>query len=280
MKACWLMVWLMAWPVWAAELRIEAGQTRLVDRAGVSEILLGNGTVATVRAVNESTALVVGITPGVTEMYFIDRLGGVKNATLTVVGAGTLLGPLQLRLIVIEESSSEATQGAFSGSLNARTEFGSAGTQSSIDGLLSWLPSAEATGLRVVAKPRIQIEPGHPASLNVGGEIERAGAEGATEDKAYGLELTAEFLWVDAMTVRLSHSIALRSPAGDGEFRRQTLEQTLTLGVSQVAELARFEGAESSRGSVHQGIPLGGKRQDQSRVRWRVLGWLEPVEGY
>ncbi len=279
MKWSWvLLLWSLS--AAAAELRLEAGQTRLVDRTDVSEILLGNGTVATVRPVNESTALVVGITPGVTEMYFIDRAGGVKNATLTVVSPGTLLGPLLLRLVVVEESSSASSADAFSGQISARANIDRDGADGAFEGLLNWLPQSQSGAVRVVAKPRIQIEPGHAASLNVGGEIERAGAEGATEDKAYGLELNAEFVWVDHLTVKLSHAIELRTPVGEGEFRRQTLEQTLTLGVSQVAELARFDGIESGRTMTRRGVPVGGESQERADVSWRVLGWLEPVEAH
>lgn len=90
------LVLMVALPVfgWASPpvLTIELGQTRLVDRLNVREILLGNGTIATVRAIDKQRALVVAQAIGETEMYFMQANGQVNTAKLRVLPTGTAGG--------------------------------------------------------------------------------------------------------------------------------------------------------------------------------------------
>ena len=263
----------------APTLTLELGQTRLIDRVGVSEILLGNGNVATVRPIDKRRALVVSTATGKTEMYFMQQNGSVKTAYLSVVEPGTSGGGMALRLVVVEQSQGNASQTGLATNVGIQGQFANRTGGLTAQGSLSWLPGQSDQQGRIVARPKILLQPGKLAALDVGGEIQRSGADGATEDKEYGLNLEAEFVWSGESGVRLTHSMTLRSPSGDGQFKRQRLAQTLDMGVGQVVELARFDGMELSQTESQNGLPIKRSESDSSQVSWRVIGWLEYPEG-
>lgn len=184
-----------------------------------------------------------------------------------------------LRLIVVEHSQNSADASGLAANIQITGE--SINRRGSAEGRASiaWIPGSQDQIERVVARPRLVLQPGQPAKLDVGGEIQRAGADGAVEDKEYGLSLHAEFLWVDPMTIQFNHATTLRSPAGEGQFKRQSLEQGLTIGVSQVVELARFEGIQSTALTTSNGLPVTRNEGQDSKVTWKIMGWLEPSQG-
>ena len=151
--------------------------------------------------------------------------------------------------------------------------------QSSISaqGLLDWIPNAKQAGIELRAQPRIRIEPGQPVHFSMGGEVARAGADGSTEDKAYGLKLDAQFHW-EGSEIAFTQQISLSTPAGDGSYRKQTLEQAAQVPLAEVIEFARFDGLESDRLKQQRGLPFGRKQTLERRRHWRVIGWFEPIE--
>ena len=269
-------MWFVSCASWAGELVLEEGTSRLIDRAGVSEVIVANGAIAQIRPINESVALVLAKSVGQTEMYFMQGQQA-KPASIRVVEPGTLLGGLQLRLMVLEQSDSQSESGGLDWGVQVDGQARNGSSSLSASSLLSWLPSAQSSGLKVVAQPRMRMLPRQSVELKVGGEIERAGSDGATEDKEYGLDVVAEYHWqADQLAVNLQ--ITLRTPLTQGGFRRQSLTQTALVQIAEVTEFARFDGVDRVISHSSRGLPL--KKNDNRSVatHWRVVGWFEPLE--
>lgn len=259
-------------------LIIEQGRSQLIDRVGVSEILVANSEIAEIRPINQAVALLRAKAVGQTELYFMQS-GQVIVSGVQVLEPGTALGGLQLHLIVLETQNNQGQGGGLD--LGIQLNGQSTNDRSSVtaSGLLNWIPTAEQSGLRVLARPRVRMAPHEPIELEVGGEIARAGADGATEDKVYGLQVAAQYHWVGA-EIEVSHHIQLRTPSGEDAFRRQGLKQTVRVDLGEVTEFARFDGNDRSNRKKTSGFSFGRKDDTQSTGHWRVLGWFEPLGAY
>ena len=266
---------LLSLPTWSSTLEMEVGQTRLIDTAGVSEVLLGDGAIGEVRALSATRALVVAKAVGETEMYFFDS--GVTQARLRVIPQGTRLGPVRLRLVLVEVQAGDANASGLGSELSLSGQIQNKSSQLDVLGQFRLGPSRQGETLNIVAQPRLRLLPTQQASLNVGGEIERTGEEGEVSDKAYGFELNARFHWLSDGRAQLSQEISLRTPSGEGQFRVQTLNQISRLGLLEVVEFARFDAREAAT-KRRAGWPFNSKENDQQTLFWRVFGWIEPVE--
>jgi len=273
----WLLIVLSAL-VQASELRIEQGRSRLIDRVGVAEILVANSEIAEIRPLNDRVALLRAKSVGHTELYFMQGAEVVVSG-VTVLTPGTALGGLELHLMVLETQAAQGQGGGLDLGIEVAGQSDNGSGSVTATGLLSWLPTAEQSGLRVLARPRLRMAPNQTVQLDVGGEIARPAAEGGTEDKVYGLEVTAEYQWTGAR-IQLSHEIQLRTPAGDQQFRRQGLKQTLEMSVGEVIEFARFDGSDLNTRQRQSGFSFGRTDKTQSVGHWRVIGWFEPLEEY
>lgn len=260
----------------AARLDIEQGQSQLIDRAGVSEIIVANGEIAAVRHINDQLALLMAKAVGQTELYFLQGQK-VNPAVVKVYAPGTRFGALWLRLMILEQHADSAESGGLDLGVQVNGQANNGQSSISAQGLLDWIPNAKQAGVELRAQPRIRIEPGQPVHFSMGGEVARAGADGSTEDKAYGLELDAQFHW-EGSEIAFTQQISLSTPAGDGSYRKQTLEQSAQVPLAEVIEFARFDGLESDQLKQQRGLPFGRKQTLERRRHWRVIGWFEPIE--
>ena len=105
MKMIWLGIigYLLCHIAAAARLDIEQGQSQLIDRAGVSEIIVANGEIAAVRHINDQLALLMAKAVG-------QNLQGqkVNPAVVKVYAPGTRFGALWLRLMILEQHADSA----------------------------------------------------------------------------------------------------------------------------------------------------------------------------
>ena len=94
MKMIWFGIigYLLCHIAAAARLDIEQGQSQLIDRAGVSEIIVANGEIAAVRHINDQLALLMAKAVGQTELYFLQGQK-VNPAVVKVYAPGLDLAP-------------------------------------------------------------------------------------------------------------------------------------------------------------------------------------------
>lgn len=271
-----LAVWLLSGLCCAQPLVIEQGSSRLIDRAGVQEVLVANGDVAQIKPLNDSLALLLAKSVGQTELYFIQGQT-ITPATVQVLAPGTLLGSMQLRLMILEQAKTSSQAEGLDWGLQVQGESLNAQSSLSASSFLSWLPSAEQSGVRVLAQPRIRMHPTQPVQLKIGGEIERDGSDGAVEDKEYGMEVEAQYHW-HGTQLALELSLVLRTPSSQGGFRRQSLTQQSLVDIAEVTEFARFDGLDTLQSQRMRGLPFSKNEGRHLATHWRVVGWFEPLE--
>ena len=116
-----------------------------------------------------------------------------------------------------------------------------------------------------------------PASLSISQWVVKwlEPVQTAVPKTKLGLKLDAQFHW-EGSEIAFTQQISLSTPAGDGSYRKQTLEQAAQVPLAEVIEFARFDGLESDRLKQQRGLPLAESRRSSGGDTGELLDGLNP----